>query len=156
MATRLTARNLTTVVAGHCHCGNIRFTLESKLKTPDLPVRACQCTFCRSHGARLTSDPAGRITFSVIDDAALSRYRFGMRIADYLVCRNCGFYAGAIMPFSGKLYGIVNINAAGASDHKWMDAVPMKYDGETDVERIERRRTRWSPALFATPARARK
>jgi hypothetical protein len=119
-------------------------------------VRACQCTFCRSHGARLTSDPAGRITFTVLDDAALSRYRFGRRIADYLVCKNCGFYAGAIMPFSGNLYGIVNINAVGARDLEWMNAVPMNYGGEGDAERIDRRRKRWSPATFATPARAKK
>jgi hypothetical protein len=152
MATRVTARQ-GHVIEGHCHCGNIRFALETKLKTADLPVRACQCTFCRSHGARLTSDPAGRITFTVLDDAALSRYRFGRRIADYLVCKNCGFYAGAIMPFSGNLYGIVNVNAVGARDLDWMNAVPVKYDGEGDAERIERRRKRWSPAIFAAPAR---
>jgi hypothetical protein len=138
-----------TVVDGQCHCGNIRFRFETRLKTADLPVRACQCSFCRSHGARLTSDPAGLITFTVLDEAALSRYKFGLRTADFLVCRNCGFYAGAIMPFSGNLYAIVNVNAVGASDHEWMKAVPMKYDGETDADRIQRRRSRWSPAVFA-------
>ena len=148
----MTARRA-TVVEGHCHCGNIRFRLESKLKTADLPVRACQCSFCRSHGAQLTSDPAGRITFTVLDDAQLSRYKFGLKTADFLVCRTCGFYAGALMPYSGGLYAIVNINAVGARDHPWMNAVPMKYDGENEADRILRRRERWSPAVFAAPAR---
>jgi len=34
---------------GTCHCGNIAIVLE-RSKTPLLPLRACDCSFC-AHGA---------------------------------------------------------------------------------------------------------
>ena len=35
-------------------------TLETQLALGALPLRARQRTFCRKHGVRATSDPAGR------------------------------------------------------------------------------------------------
>ena len=61
------------------------------------PVRACQCRFCRSHGAHTTSDPGGSIAFQIADPGKLNRYRFGSRSADFLICRECGVYVAAVM-----------------------------------------------------------
>jgi hypothetical protein len=138
-----------TVVEGRCHCGNLAFRLETDKEVPALAVRACQCSFCGSHGARLTSDPAGRVTFSVRDESALSRYRFGLGTADFLVCRTCGFYAGAAMSDAGQWYAIVNVNAVGARELPWQESVPMNYDGEDTAGRVERRRERWTPARWS-------
>ena len=131
---------------GGCHCGNLRYVLETTLAAEALPLRACQCTFCRLHGARSTSDPAGRIRFELRDPALLTRYRFGLRTADFLVCARCGVYVGALMQDGGAQYAIVNANTLDAVAKLTQDARPMDYDGEDEAQRLARRRQRWSPA----------
>src|SRR5437762_9613346 len=95
---------------GGCHCGNMRWTLTSRLAAAQLPVRACQCTFCRKQGALGSSDPAGTLRFAVRDPAALLRYRFATRTADFLLCAGCGVYVGAVMEEGGRRYGVANRN----------------------------------------------
>ena len=131
---------------GGCHCGNLRFALESALALDALPLRACQCSFCRLHGARSTSDPAGRIRFEVRDAALLTRYRFGLRSADFLVCAGCGVYVGAAMQDGGARFAIVNANTFDEVARLTQAAQPMDYDGEDTARRQARRRARWSPA----------
>ena len=82
---------------GACHCGAIEFTYETRLSPQSWALRACQCGFCRAHGALATSDPAGTVRFRYIYPDRLRRYRFGLRTADFLICRECGIYAGAVM-----------------------------------------------------------
>lgn len=47
------------VYEGQCHCGNLQLRFESAIAPENLPLRACQCSFCRAHGALTVSDPAG-------------------------------------------------------------------------------------------------
>ena len=132
--------------AGGCHCGNLRYALETALALAALPLRACQCAFCRLHGARSTSDPAGRVRFELRDPALLTRYRFGLRTADFLVCARCGVYVGALMQAGDAQYAIVNANTLDEVAKLTQDARPMDYDGEDEAQRLARRRQRWSPA----------
>lgn len=132
--------------AGGCHCGNLRYALESALAIDALPLRACQCSFCRHHAARSTSDPAGRIRFEVRDAAKLTRYRFGLRTADFLICGTCGIYVGAVMNDGAARYAIVNANAFDEVARLTQDVQPMDYDGEDESRRLARRKQRWSPA----------
>ena len=132
--------------AGGCHCGNLRYALETQLALGALPLRACQCAFCRLHGARSTSDPAGRIVFELRDPALLTRYRFGLRTADFLVCAKCGVYVGAFMREAGGAWAIVNANTLDEVARLAQDAQPMDYGAEDAAQRLARRRRRWSPA----------
>lgn len=131
---------------GGCHCGNLRYALETALALEALPLRACQCSFCRLHGARSTSDPAGRLAFVLRDPALLTRYRFGLRTADFLICAKCGVYVGAFMREAGGARAIVNANTLDDVARLTQDAVPMDYGGEDAAQRLARRRQRWSPA----------
>jgi hypothetical protein len=133
--------------AGGCHCGNLRYTLETALALDALPLRACQCAFCKLHGARSTSDPAGRIRFEARSDADVVRYRFGLKLADFLVCAHCGIYVGATMREDGRAYGIVNANTFDEVARLTQAAAKMDYDGEDPARRQARRASRWSPAL---------
>jgi len=54
-------------------------------------------------------DPGGSVAFHAAPDA-VSRYRFGLGITDYLLCARCGTYIGAIMEDEGRSIGIVNVN----------------------------------------------
>lgn len=131
---------------GGCHCGNLRYALETRLALEQLPLRACQCSFCRLHGARSTSDPAGRIRFEVRDAGKLTRYRFGLKTADFLICTGCGVYVGALMRESGLSWAIINANTLDDVGKLTQDAAKMDYDGEDAGRRLARRRQRWSPA----------
>lgn len=86
---------------GACHCGNLRWTLTTTLAPSALPARACQCSFCRCHGALSTSDPAGRLRFEVDDAALLLRYRFATRSADFLICRRSARWTPAAALVAG-------------------------------------------------------
>jgi hypothetical protein len=132
--------------AGGCHCGNLRYALETALALAALPLRACQCSFCRLHGARSTSDPAGRVRFEARDAARVTRYRFGLRTADFLVCATCGTYVGATMRDGAAQFAIINANTLDDVAGLTQDAQPMDYEGEDAARRGARRRQRWSPA----------
>ena len=77
---------------------------------------------------------------------ALSRYRFGLGITDYLVCRTCGAYVGAVMEDEGRLIATLNVNALDIRD-SFDPAPPLHvYDGEDEPRRRSRRRKFWMPA----------
>jgi hypothetical protein len=84
-------------IDGACHCANVSFAFETAHTRETIVPRACDCSFCRLHAAQCFSDPAGSVTIEVRDGALLERYRFGERTADFLVCRRCGAYAGALI-----------------------------------------------------------
>ena len=132
--------------AGGCHCGNLRYTLDTQLALAALPLRACQCSFCRLHGARSTSDANGRTRFQVRDASRLTRYRFGLRTADFLICAQCGIYAGALMREGDAQWAIVNANTLDDVAQLTQDVAPMDYAGENAAQRLARRKQRWSPA----------
>ena len=95
-----------------CHCGDLEVSLRlSEGREPGaLPVRACQCGYCRPRRARWTSDPGGAVELRARDPAAVSRYRFGTRTADFLVCSSCGALAAAVCEIEGRRYAVVNVD----------------------------------------------
>ena len=109
-------------------------------------LRACQCTFCRSHNMRSLSDADGRLRISVKDGGQLNRYRFGLHTADFLICRKCGNYIGAVQAVDGRLYGIMNANLTEDRGAAFGEAEHRFYEEETGGERADRRRKVWTPA----------
>ncbi len=141
----------TRTFTGHCHCGNLALDFETAVPAARMPVRACACTFCRSHGVRAVADPAGGVRFTVRDCDRLSRYRFGLETADFLVCRDCGVYLAAVMADGEDRYATLNINAFDAAQVFTRPAVAVRYDDESAAERRARRRANWTP-VWALPA----
>lgn len=132
---------------GRCHCGNLELTFESRRQPEELPVREDACSFCRSHAARTTSDPSGRVRIIVHDPDRLSRYRFGLQTADFLVCRRCGVYLAAVLMTEGTSYATVNINAFDSAKRFTQPPASVTYDGETVAERLARRKANWTPVV---------
>lgn len=122
------------------------FRLAASRPPEDLPVRACGCRFCRRHAALTTADPDGHVSFAAADPARLGRYRFGLRTADFLICRDCGVYVGALMTDGGKAYAIVNVNACDEPQRFLQSPLAMDYGGEDEASRLARRRDKWTPA----------
>ena len=84
-------------LTGRCHCGNLVVEFDTAIPIAQLQLRADQCSFCRKHGARTTSDPNGRARISVRDPEQVIRYQFGLETADFLVCARCGIYVAAVL-----------------------------------------------------------
>lgn len=131
---------------GACHCGAAAVAFETAIPPEALPTRACQCGFCRAHGARTATDPAGRLRFS----GNLRRYRFGLGVADFLICPDCGVYLGAIYAEDGRAWGTVNVNCLAARDRFRPAGELVSYEGEDAAARRARRRARWTPAEIGT------
>ena len=130
---------------GSCHCGALGFSFQTALSVEQWSVRACQCRFCRAHGALTTSDRGGRLTFHVNEIASLQRYRFGLRTADFLLCRRCGVYLGAQIETAGGAFGIINALAMAPVPQQLPGAAPADYSSESSSERVDRREKRWTP-----------
>ncbi len=136
-----------TDLSGHCHCGAIRLELRTQRPAAELPLRACQCGFCRRHGGLTTADPEGQLQIEA-SPGAISHYRFGLGITDFLLCAECGAYVAAVMETENGLSAVVNVRGVDLPGFEGRSPDPMIYDDETPAERVARRAGRWMPAVF--------
>jgi hypothetical protein len=107
-------------------------------------IRACQCSFCRAHGALSTSDPAGTLQFACSRPEGLQRYRFGTGTTEFLLCRACGVYVGAQTISEGARLGVLNVMTLTPVPADLRSPEPMNYEGETAESRRVRRGARWT------------
>lgn len=75
----------------------------------------------------------------------MQKYRFGLKTADFLFCRECGVYIGALIKTGGKCFGIVNVHALQESPANLAAADSISYDDEDTGGRVSRREQRWTP-----------
>ncbi len=131
---------------GSCHCGRLRVSFTTAHAPGELPLRACQCSFCRRHGSLTTSDPDGEVVLTVSELPAGGWYRFGTGMTDFWVCPRCGVYVGAYVEAGGQSRAVVNTRALDARDRFTQPPTERDYGQETREERLERRMRVWSPA----------
>jgi hypothetical protein len=131
--------------SGACHCGALGFTFRTSRPVAQWSVRACQCGFCRQHAAVTTSDPDGRLAFHVLEPGALQHYRFGLKTADFLLCRQCGVYLGAEVSTARGAFGLINTRTLTPLPVGLPAAAPADYGAESAAERLARRESRWTP-----------
>jgi hypothetical protein len=127
---------------GSCHCGALRVELHTELALAELSIRECQCSFCRRHAARTTTDPSGMV--HVYKRPNLVPYRFGRQITDVHVCDACGVYVAATCAIDGAIYATVNTNTFDPGPTQ--PATPVTYEDESIEARLARRARTWSRA----------
>ena len=93
---------------GSCHCGNIQLDIGLSNAPSEYAPRACDCDFCRKHGASYISDPRGSLRIEVEDSRLLGKYRQGSETADCLLCTRCGVLIGVVYKDGERLYATVN------------------------------------------------
>jgi hypothetical protein len=93
---------------GGCHCGNLRIEMTLSREARSYQPRACDCDFCRMHGAAYVSDPLGSLVVRIKDDSHRGSYRQGSGQADLVYCRQCGVLVGATYNLEGRVYATVN------------------------------------------------
>ncbi|TAL01640.1 MAG: aldehyde-activating protein [Rhodospirillaceae bacterium] len=134
--------------AGGCHCGNIRVVIELPNAPSETALRACGCSFCRTHGVRVVSDSSGAFKMWAQDWSSVTRYRFGTGTADFMLCTRCGTYVAAVAQTSSGLKAVANVNSL--NDRALFTAEPaiMNFDGETVEQRLARHAATWMPAIL--------
>ena len=96
---------------GGCHCRAVRWVFDTRKPLSALSPRACDCDFCRRHGAAWVSDPAGRLVVCA-PGGRLQRYRQGSGQAEFLLCGACGVLVAVVARRDdGRLMGAVNCHA---------------------------------------------
>lgn len=131
------------LIHGRCHCRNIAFALAWPRDPVAIPARACTCTFCTRHGAVWTADPAATLEVSLRDPRAVSRYVFGTRTAEFLVCAACGIVTVATSLVEGRTFAVVNVNTFDGIDPAVLQRLTADFDGEEGDARLARRARHW-------------
>ncbi len=128
---------------GKCHCGNVAFELEWEGDPPEIPARACGCTFCVKHGGVWTSHPKSRLAVTIREAALVSKYAFGTRTATFHVCSRCGSVPLVTSEIADHLYAVVNVNTLENVDRAWLRRGNANFDGEDVESRLARRSRNW-------------
>src|SRR3984957_8122215 len=133
--------------SGGCHCGNLTLCLRLSRPPEETSLRACGCSFCRAHATRTASDPRGSVEIWAGDWLLVEPYRFGSRTAEFLVCRRCGIYIGALAQTASGTRAVININSLMDRSSFTDAATATDHDGETTSDRMARREANWTPAI---------
>jgi hypothetical protein len=136
---------------GGCHCGNLTLRLRLTRPPAENATRSCSCSFCRAHATRTVSDPQGHVEIRALDWSRVERYRFASGTAEFLLCKTCGVYIGAVCETERGTRGVTNVNcladrAAFAPASSFPD-----HDNEPVEARIARRTANWTPAVVHGP-----
>ena len=131
-------------VSGGCHCGNIGVEVQLAAPPRTYRPRACDCDFCRKHGAAYVSDSKGQLAVRIKDERERSTYRQGSGQAEFLLCRNCGVLVGAFLRTGSQIHATVNVRALGDPEAFGPEQVvsPQKLSGDQKVQR-------WQELWFA-------
>jgi len=122
-------------------------TLGLSQQPADVRLRACGCSFCRAHNTRTTSDPSGSVEVWAKDWALVEHYRFGSGTAEFLICRRCGVYVGAIGETADGTRAVINTNCLDDRAEFTGQPVLIDHDGEATEGRFARRASNWTPAI---------
>ena len=131
------------LIQGSCHCGNIAFELDWTPEPASIPARACTCGFCTKHGGVWTACPDGALRVRIADPALVSTYAFETRTADFHVCARCGAVPVVTSAIEGRLHAVVNVNTFDNVPAEMLVRVPVSFDGESEADRLARRRRHW-------------
>jgi hypothetical protein len=131
---------------GGCHCDNLALRLRLPKAPEDTPLRACGCTFCRAHNTRTASDPSGSVEIWAEDWSRVEPYRFGSGTAEFLICRRCGVYIGAVCETTAGTCAVINTNCLDDRAVFTRQAIAVDHESEGTAERLARRGANWTPA----------
>ena len=139
---------------GGCHCGALRYRYRTRQEPSAWNVRTCECSFCRAHRGVAVSDPDGTVEFEEAVIGSLTRYRFGQRSADFLICSRCGVHIGVVMETGEGSYGIINANTLRPTPIEMAQPEQRNFSEELQEQRIARRKKSWSRARIAAAKEA--
>lgn len=87
--------------AGGCHCGAVRFEVDTELDR----ATECNCSICTKKGALHHRVPPERFRLRAGAEA-LSLYQFDSKEAKHWFCRHCGIHAFSNPRAAPEMYSI--------------------------------------------------
>jgi hypothetical protein len=118
----------------------MEFTIDPASYQP----RACDCSFCRKHGAAYVTDANGKVTISVKEKSELRKHRNGSELADFLICKRCGVLIGGVFEDGGRRCATININAIDGNED-FGQPVPVS----PKTLSAEQKKSRWQELWFS-------
>ena len=101
------------------------------------------------------TDPAGHLAIHATHEDTFGRYAFGLRTAEYLICKTCGVYGAAVSTCESEPRGIAIVSCLDEHRQFTSEPIAVEYDAENRDDRVQRRRKRWTPVTMAlTPSPA--
>lgn len=89
------------------------------------------------------TEPAGKLKLSL--GGTVSRYQFGSKTADFVLCRTCGTVVAATCTIDGLDYGILNLICIDPVKDWPPPSAKSDFDGEGVGDRLARRAKNWMP-----------
>jgi hypothetical protein len=133
-------------VTGGCYCGNVLLHIRLPRPPKAYNPRACDCGFCRKHGAAYISDRSGSLEIAIGTATDRGSYRQGSEAADFLFCRRCGVLIGVTCEIDGRLYGAVNVRSLDPAAFGPEQSVSPKHLAAT--EKLQRWQGVWFPDVI--------
>ena len=127
---------------GGCHCGRIALEMTLSKPVSAFTPRACDCSFCRKHGAAWLSDARGALRVRFRGDPVV--YRQGSAQAEFIACAHCAVLVMVRYEHEGHVHAAVNVRALddAASFAAEQSASPQKLASDE-------KRERWASLWFA-------
>lgn len=131
---------------GSCDCGGLSLAFTTGIEPGLLTPRACDCSFCRKHGAAYISDAAGKLIVRENRAGMLHGYRQGSKSAKFLLCGQCGVLLAVTYADGSCLYGAVN---AGCLDEAVALGAPETASPQrlSAVDKVSRWVALWVPSV---------
>ena len=131
-----------SLLHGGCHCGALTLDLTTSLIPGETAPRACDCSFCRVHGAAWISDATAQLVIQARRPDRLRRYRQGSEAAQFLLCGDCGVLVAVVFEEGDQRHAAVNAGCLDARD-AFALAVPASPQALAPDEKIARWRRLW-------------
>ncbi|MEZ5937198.1 MAG: GFA family protein [Hyphomonadaceae bacterium] len=98
-----------TAVSGSCHCGAVKFSVETDLG-PGSSVFECNCSHCARKGLLLHFVSPDQFTLET-PEAKLTEYRFNTHSIAHKFCPTCGVqgFATGKTPKTGREMVAINV-----------------------------------------------
>jgi hypothetical protein len=129
-------------IEGGCHCGNVRLRIDWPADAPDIPARACSCSFCVKHGGVWTAHPAAALR-ATVGAAGLHAYRFGTGTATFHLCPRCAVVPFVTCTIDDVVHAVVNVNTFENVDPARLRRATVSFEGEDLAGRLARRKRNW-------------
>ena len=115
--------NVMKTYTGNCHCGKVRFQMETDLSK----VTLCNCSICTKKGAVHHRIPAHQFKL-LAGEESLSLYQFGTKTARHHFCKCCGIHPFS-NPRSAPEMVSINVRCLGDFDLDLSALAVTKFDG---------------------------
>ena len=111
-------RDLSLPLRGKCHCGAVRFEVNTNIKN----LRRCNCSICSRKGFVMGTALLEELTITKGKEY-LTSYKWNTKVAEHYFCKICGINTHHKRRSDPNQYGY-NIGCIEGFEMSWIDNAP--------------------------------